>query len=119
MLQQLDRTNAPSCPRVSCLSFKRFHSNTLLGFCDFHVVPYRLKVFGCALHEHANGRRAVQLPARAQLSPQRELIRDQRGKVQYSPFLKWDDEIIADAWSAAAVEALLLYDPSAFDSGER
>ena len=90
---------------VQCTNWRTCERNTLRGFADFFLPDLHLEIRDCAVHEK-NDKAWVQLPARPQLDQNRELIRDQNGKVQYSLILKFGDRQTADAFSAAALRAI-------------
>jgi hypothetical protein len=100
------------------LSFKVHRSGSLIGFADFHLPKLRQKLHGCAVHQSGD-RRWVQLPAKPQLDRNHNLVRDDRGKVQYLRVIEWDSEAIHRAFSDAAVQAVLAYAPEAFDGEAR
>ncbi len=90
---------------VICTAWKPYEKNTLKGFADLWLRTARLNVHGCAVHEK-NGRRWVQLPARPQLDKDRNLVRDENGKIQYAKILDFDDREVADRFNAAALKAI-------------
>ena len=93
--------NAP----VICIAWKPIERNTLRGFADLWVRAARMNFRGCALHEK-DGRRWIQLPARPQLDKDRQLVRDDAGKVQYARILDFDSREVADRFNAAALKAI-------------
>jgi hypothetical protein len=103
---------------ITCLSFKAHRSGSLVGFADFHLLKLRQKLRGCSVHQSGD-RRWVQLPAKPQLDRNRDLVRDDRGKLQYLPVIEWDSDAVGQAFSDLAVEALLAYAPEAFDREAR
>ena len=90
---------------VICTAWKPFERNTLKGFADLWLRTARLNIRGCAVHEK-NGRRWVQLPAKPQLDKDRQLVRDDAGKVQYARVMEFDSREVADRFSEAALEAI-------------
>ena len=53
-----------------------------------------------------DGRRWVQLPAKPQLDKDRQLVRDDAGKVQYARVMEFDSKEVADRFNAAALKAI-------------
>ena len=90
---------------VTCTAFKPFERNTLKGFADLWLRTARLNIRGIAVHEK-NGKRWVQLPARPQLDKDRQLVRDDAGKIQYAAVLEFDSREVADHFNAAALKAI-------------
>ena len=90
---------------VTCTAWKPLERNTLRGFADLWLRAARLHIRGCAVHEK-NGKRWVQLPARPQLDKDRNLVRDDAGKVQYVTIMEFDDREVADRFTAAAITAI-------------
>ena len=90
---------------VICTAWKPFEQNTLRGFADLWLRDARLHIRGCAVHEK-NEWRWVQLPARPQLDKGHNLMRDARGKIQYSAVLQFDDREVAEWFNAAALKAV-------------
>ena len=97
--------NAPAPPPVICTGFQPFERNTLRGFADLWLQGARLNIRGCAVHEK-NGKRWIQLPARPQLDKDRQLVRDDSGKIQYSKVLDFDSREVADRFNTAALKAV-------------
>ena len=90
---------------VICTAWNPFERNPLRGFADLWLHTARLNIKGCALHEK-NGRRWVQLPARPQLDQNRELVKDDAGKVQYAKVIDFDSREVSDRFNAAALKAI-------------
>jgi hypothetical protein len=72
-----------------------------------------MSMSGIAVHEK-NGARWVQPPARPTLDSSGDTVRDDRGKVQYSPIIVFDSWDVRCAFSDAAVAAVLRKYPTAF-----
>jgi hypothetical protein len=70
---------------------------------------------GCAAHQ-SGASRWVLPPGRPMLDRHRQLVFDDRGKIRYAPLLEWDDENVRRAFSATAVAAIALFDPTIFDA---
>lgn len=90
---------------VTCLEWKALERGTLLGFAAIKVDQMRLVVRDIAVHEKS-GKRWAQLPAKPQISKDRELIKNRDGKVQYATILEFETKQIADAFSDAVIRAL-------------
>ena len=97
-------TTAP----VTCTSWTSFERNTLQGFADLFLRAVQLNLRGCAVHKKGD-RRWVQLPAKPQLDTNRELIRDEGGKIQYAPIANFDSREVSDRFSEAALKAIDAY----------
>lgn len=97
---------------VACLSFSPIdRRGSLLGFGDFHVPGFRLKLFSCGAHE-LDGERWIALPSWPWVSREGELVRDpETHKIKYQPSITWDSKAVGDRFSAAAVAALDAYQP--------
>jgi hypothetical protein len=98
--------------RVEAFTPRR--SNTLFGFCTVVIPELRLRINDIAVHEK-NGRRWAQLPSKPMIDRDRNLKRDENGKIAYAIILQFTDRATADAFSAKLIEALLEHTPSAFD----
>ena len=90
---------------VRCTAWKPFEPNTLKGFADLWLRTACLNIRGCAVHEK-NGKRWVQLPARPQLDPNRNLVRDASGKIQYAKVIEFDSREAAARFNAAVLKAV-------------
>jgi hypothetical protein len=88
--------------------------SSLRGFAKFRL-GRTLVINDCPAH-CSHGRKWVALPAKPQLSRERELVRDANGKLQYSAVLEWTDRTASDAFSDAAVGAIEFLYPHAFDA---
>ena len=95
--------------KIVCTDWRKCERNTLRAFADFLIPGIDLHVRDCAVHE-SNGKRWVQLPARPQLDQNRELIRENNGKVRYATILQFDTTEAAYEFNEAALKALQDYD---------
>lgn len=100
-------------PSITCLQFKPWRSGSLVGYCDLHLVPYRMKLFACPAF-HKGGRRWVSLPERVVIDRERQVTLAEDGKPRTTRVIEWDSTEIRNRWSDAAVDAVLAYDPGAF-----
>jgi hypothetical protein len=99
---------------LTCQSFHRMQRNTLKGFADITVGEMQLTIKDVAIHEKNNSRWAA-LPSKPMLKDGAAL-KDDTGKIKYSPILQFGGRDVADAFSAAAIRAVLDHSPDAFDA---
>jgi hypothetical protein len=90
---------------VECRAWKDFQSGTLRGFAEIRIAQMRLTIRDVVVHE-MNGKRWAQMPAKAQINKDKELIKDRDGKIQYAKILDFDNKDVADAFSAAVLRAV-------------
>ena len=88
-----------------CLDWRSLERGSLLGFANVHIPAVRLVIRDVAIHMK-DGKRWAQLPSKAQISKDRELIKDGDGKIKYAPFGEFDNRKVADAFSDAVVRAV-------------
>lgn len=88
-----------------CLDWRACERNTLLGFANINVKEMRYTFYDVAVHEK-NGKRWAQLPSKAQINKDREVIKDGEGKIKYAPVGAWDNKRVADAFSEAVIRAV-------------
>ena len=91
--------------KVICTGFRKCERNTLRGFANFLFPGIELHIRDCAVHE-SHGRQWVQLPAQPQLNQNRELIREENGKVRYATILTFESTEAAADFNDAALRAL-------------
>ena len=91
--------------KVVCTDWRKCERNTLRGFANLLVPMIGLHIRDVAVHEE-NGQRWVQLPARPQLDENRELIREENGRVRYATILAFDSTEAASEFNDAALTAL-------------
>jgi hypothetical protein len=97
---------------VRCREFKPLVRHTLRGFATVHIAEMCLAVHDVAVHTK-NGKRWAQLPAKPQIRDG-TLVKNDDGKVQYVPVMHFDTREVADAFSAAVINAVLELAPKAF-----
>jgi NADH/NAD ratio-sensing transcriptional regulator Rex len=102
---------------LHCVGFKPLRRSTLVGFADISVSEIKLTIFDVAIHTK-NGKAWAQLPAKAQINRDRQLIKNTEGKIQYARILEFHSRSVADAFSAAAIKAVLELAPEALDGEE-
>ena len=81
-----------------CLNWRSLERGALLGFANINIKEIRFTLRDVAIHEK-NGTRWAQLPSKAQISKDRELIKGADDKVKYAPFGEFDNKRVADAFS--------------------
>ena len=92
-----------------CIDWRPCERNTLRGFADYLIPTIELHVRDCAVHE-SHGKQWVQLPARPQLDENRQLIREENGRVRYTTILVFDSTEAAYEFNEAALKALETFD---------
>ena len=101
---------------VTCTEFTRYHRNTLRGFAVIRLPELKLVVHDVTVHEHASGARWAALPAKPLIDRARIAKRDpSTQKIVYQPVLELEGRETRDAFSRAVVNAVLDFDPHAFD----
>jgi hypothetical protein len=99
---------------LKCEGFKPYRRNTLYGFCEIIIAELQLRIKDIALHQKGNSRWA-QLPAKPILKDG-AVAKDNAGKVQYVPLMEFSSRETRDAFSTAAINAVLKHAPNAFDA---
>jgi hypothetical protein len=97
---------------IVCDDWKALHRNTLLGFASIKIPELHLSIRDIAIHQK-NGHRWAQLPAKPQIKDG-AVVKDSTGRVVYFPMLAFDSREVANAFSAAVVDAVLVHEPAAF-----
>jgi hypothetical protein len=100
---------------VTVEAFTPRHSNTLRGFATIKIPELHLVIHDVTVHEKS-GTRWVGLPAKAQLTRDGAVRRDDRGKVAYSAVLEFTDRGTREAFGQKVVRSLLEFAPSAFET---
>ena len=90
-------------------------SNTLVGFLTIVIPELRLRVVDLSVHTKS-GARWVSLPAKPQVNRDGTVRFDDRGKTAYATVLEFTDKATRAAFSDRVIDALLQFDPCAFDS---
>ena len=91
---------------IEVLEVRPIERGSLKAFAKIRVPQWRLSIDDVALHE-ANGKWWCSLPARPQLDQNRNVAKDDTGKVKYVKSLWFDDRTTADRFSAAVVAEAL------------
>jgi hypothetical protein len=100
---------------VTCRDFKSLVRNTLRGFATARIAEMRMVIHDVAIHQKGDARWA-QLPAKPQINKEGVAIRDKTtGKINYATVIEFDDRATRDAFSAAAIAAVLKREPSVFE----
>jgi hypothetical protein len=101
--------------KVTCRKFTKLRRNTLLGFADVAIVDWGVTLRDVAIHSR-NGSRWAAPPARPQLKDG-AVVKDDAGKVQYTPIVEFASREARDAFSAAVIAAVQAHDAAALDEG--
>jgi len=89
---------------IECLDFRPLQKGTLVGFATIRIAQMRLTIKDIAIHDK-EGRQWAQLPAKPQIDREhRGIVKD--GKLQYTTILQFDTKDVADAFSAAVLNAV-------------
>jgi hypothetical protein len=98
---------------LACTGFTRMRRNTLIGFCEIKVAELQLVIKDIALHEKGKSRWAA-LPSKP-MTKGDVVLKGDDNKIRYVPILQFANREVADAFSAAAIRAVLEHSPDAFD----
>jgi hypothetical protein len=100
---------------VKVVSFQPARSNTLFGFVDIVIPETRMQLFDMPVLQSGTSR-WVNMPSRPQLDRASGIAqRDGRGKIVFVPVIGFLDDKTRKAFSDRIVEALIEFDPHAFD----
>jgi hypothetical protein len=99
--------------QVSLTDWRPLRRNSLLGFASIRVGALVIK--DVTLHS-SNGRRWAGLPAKPRMSQGGEIMKDERGKVLYTPVLEWSNRETADRFSNAVIAAVEREHPGDLDA---
>ena len=109
---------APSPPAknltVQIDGFRAHRSGSLVGFVDITIIELSLRIRDATVHQK-NESRWISMPARAQITSDGTVRRNDQGKIAYTPVLEFTRRRTREAFSARAIEALLDRFPAAFD----
>lgn len=94
------------------VSFKEVRKGSLVGFATVRL-PIGLKIVDCPVCV-SHGKAWAALPAKPQFKDGLP-IRDERGKLAYSPILEWRDKRLRDAFSERVVALVRQQHPDALD----
>jgi hypothetical protein len=103
---------------LCCVGLKPVCRGTLRGFANIAFADLRMTVHGIGIHVHENGSSWASPPSQA-LIRNGNPIKDERGKVVYSPpLLQFASSEIRRAWSDRVVAEVLKFDAHALECRE-
>lgn len=88
---------------VVLLEWRPMRRNSLLGFAKIQLGA--LKISDISLNT-SNGRTWANLPSKPMLNRDGQAMRDDKGKIRYSPMLEWNSKDTADRFSASVIAAV-------------
>ena len=89
---------------LKCTDFRPINRKTLLGFATINIAEMRMTISDVAIHER-DGKRWAQLPSKPMIKGT-EVLKDDNGKVRYSPIFNFESKEVEKAFSTAAVKAV-------------
>lgn len=89
---------------VSLLSWKPLRKNTLLGFASVRL-GRSFAIEDVSVH-HSNGKFWASLPSKPLIDSSGVAKKNDQGKVQYAPVVKWLDRESADRFSQGVIAAI-------------
>lgn len=96
---------------LTCISFQPLCRKSLRGFADIRVEQMRLTFLEIAIHER-DGRAWAQLPSKPWVKDGC-VVTDEDGKAKYTQLFQFDSAAVRNAFSDAAIAAVLRYDARA------
>ena len=99
---------------VAIEAFRPHRQHTLRGFARVRF-PSGLILDEISVHTAPSGKAWAIPPARPQLDAEGRALRDERGKVKYSPLIGFADLETRGRWSAQIIEALRQSHPRALE----
>src|SRR5215471_3225736 len=103
---------------LRCVGFKPICRGSLRGFASIAFDDLKMVVHGIGIHVHENGSTWASPPAQA-LIRDGNAVKDDRGKVAYSPpLLEFRGPGVRQAWSDAVIRAVIEFDPHALEYRE-
>ena len=100
---------------VTCTGFQAAAPKHAGRLRSIHIVELKLTIHDVTVHQHENGVRWAALPSKAMIDRSGVAKRDGNGKITYARVLDFDSRAISDAFSKAVINALLQFEPRAFD----
>jgi hypothetical protein len=97
---------------ITISDWKPRQSGTLRGFCTAHL-PSGMSLHEVSVHTR-NGSWWASPASKPMLSREGTALRDESGKVRYSPIVSFTDKQARDRLSQAVVDALRLVHPEVF-----
>jgi hypothetical protein len=108
---------AESAMPVRVTAWRPINKPPVIGAVDI-VLGRSLEIFG-SLVLSSNGKIWVSFPGAPQLDANDRLIRDARGKKQFTTIMKWSDRVAADRFKHSVLRAISdQYGPEALDPGD-
>jgi len=89
--------------QVSLTDWRPLRRNSLLGFASIRVGALLIK--DVTLHSN-KGKRWAGLPAKPRINAGGEIMKDERGKILYTPVIEWTNRETADRFSNAVIAAV-------------
>lgn len=104
----LDTKSNSANQAIELLEWTSLERGTLKGFATVRINRWGgLTIGGVAIHEHKNGKRWAQLPAKALLDQRTgELVKEANGRPRYVKVLSFDDQDVANRFNAAVIAAV-------------
>jgi hypothetical protein len=93
------------------VEWRALRKNSLRGFATVELPPGL--VIGDVAVGASHGRAWALLPSKPMLDAAGLALRDEEGKVRYSPMLRWRDENLRSRWSDAVVSLVRAEHPGA------
>jgi hypothetical protein len=97
------------------VEWRPLRRSTLRGFATVEL-PIGLTIADVAVHV-SHGRAWAGLPSKPMVGSDGAALRDDAGKVRYSPILSWRDRDMRDRWSDVVIELVRAAHPNALELG--
>ena len=97
--------------------FRAHRSGSLVGFVDIIIVEISMRIRDATVHQK-NKSRWISMPAKAQITSDGTVRRNDQKRIAYTPVLEFTRRRIREAFSKRAIEALLTRFPHVFDDSE-
>ncbi len=110
------RSAALSTPSFLVADFVSLRLATLCGFVTVWL-PSGLIIHDVSLHQKNNSTWAAP-PSKPMINRDGIVLRDDNGKIRYSPIIEFASKKLRDRWSDAVVDALKAAFPTAFSDAE-
>jgi hypothetical protein len=98
---------------IRVTDWRPLRKNSLLGFARIEF-PSGMIISDVTI---LNGERGpwASPPSKPQIDRDGSVVRDQNGKIRYSPFIEFTSREVRNRWSATVIEALRVVHPEAFE----
>lgn len=103
----------PPPMQVSLTDWRPLRRNSLLGLASIRVGALLIK--DVTVHA-SNGRRWTGLPAKPRIATGGEVMKDDKGKILYTPVMEWSSRETADRFSNAVIAAVEREHPGDLDA---